>query len=304
MVKNKTYGCQSMIEPLQGVILKRPEDAFTGQGHLEAHWRDFNYGGCPDYQAVLREFREFERIIEDHVPRVYYLPKDDRVGLDSIYTHDAVKITSRGAVLMNMGKEPRKNEPQVMKEFLEEQGMPVLGEITGGGRMEGGDVVWLDGQTLAVGSGYRTNREGIDQLKKLTGDFVKEIIEVPLPHAEGVDECLHLMSIISLVDWDLAVVYSRYMPVFFRQMLLERGLRLIEVDDGEYDRLASNVLALSPGKCLVLSGNPSIKNQLENAGVEVLEYPGKELSLKGTGGPTCLTCPVWRTMQKRAQGRT
>lgn len=289
-----TYGCHSMIGKIERIIIKHPADAFISQGYLSRHWSSFNYTGCPNYEKVLQEFDGFEKIIKAHVPEVYYLPKDEAVGLDSIYTHDPVKITRKGAILLNMGKEQRKNEPASIRGYLKKLKIPILGAVTGEGRMEGGDMVWLDEQTLAVAQGYRTNEKGIRQLKELTGDIVKEFIVVPLPHAGGPMECLHLMSIISLIDKDLAVVYSRYMPVFFREILVQRGIRLIETDEGEYNTLGSNVLALAPGKCLYLSGNPKTKKKMEAAGVEVIEYEGSELSLKGTGGPTCLTCPVKR----------
>jgi N-dimethylarginine dimethylaminohydrolase len=283
-----------MVGKIEQIIIKRPEDAFISQEYLDTQWKAFNYNGCPDYEKVLREYEALEKIIKAHVPEVHYLSKRDEVGLDSIYTHDAVKITKKGAILMNMGKVQRKNEPGVMKDYLIELGIPVFGAITGKGRMEGGDVMWLDEQTLAVARGYRTNDEGIRQLKELTKDIVKELIPVPLPHAGGPTECLHLMSIISMIDKDLAVVYSRYMPVVFREFLIDRGIQLIEVDDEEYKNLGSNVLTLAPRKCLVLAGNPGTKQKMEAVGVEVFEYEGSELSLKGTGGPTCLTCPVLR----------
>jgi N-dimethylarginine dimethylaminohydrolase len=283
-----------MIGKLQRVLLKRPDQAFIDQQNLEAQWQAFNYSSCPDYREVLREYDDFETIIKAHVPDVHYLPHHEAAGLDSIYTHDPVKISSSGAILMNMGKAQREPEPRILKEYLEELGIPVLGEIGGKGRMEGGDILWLDEQTAAIASGYRTNREGIRQFIRLTEGFLDEIIEVPLPHADGPSACLHLMSIISLVDTHLAAVYSRYMPVFFRELLLDRGIHLIEVDDSEYKTLGCNILALEPGKCLLPAGNPKIKRQLETEGIHVYEYPGRELSLKGTGGPTCLTCPVLR----------
>jgi N-dimethylarginine dimethylaminohydrolase len=289
-----SYGCRSMTGTIRRIILKHPADAFVSQGRLEANWQRFNFSACPDYQQALREFDTFEAIIKSHVPKVHYLPHHESAGLDSIYTHDPVKITPHGAILMNMGKELRRHEPGILREFLQELDVPVLGEIGGEGRMEGGDIAWLDEKTAAVAHGYRTNHEGILQFRELTRDFIEEFIIVPLPHAEGPAECLHLMSVISMVDTDLAVVYPRYMPVFFRELLLHRGIRMIEVDDAEYTNLGCNVLALAPGKCLMLSGNPVTAGNLRAAGVEVHEYYGLELSVKGAGGPTCLTCPVLR----------
>lgn len=159
-------------------------------------------------------------------------------------------------------------------------GVPILGRITGEGRLEGGDVCWLDERTVAVGEGYRTNAEGIRQLRGLLGDAVDEVIVVPLPHWTGPDDCLHLLSFISPVDHDLAVVYSRMMPVPFRQLLLERGIRLVEVPDEEYDSMACNVLAVAPRQCIMLAGNPITQQRLEAAGATVWTYEGKDLCLK------------------------
>jgi N-dimethylarginine dimethylaminohydrolase len=160
--------------------------------------------------------------------------------------------------------------------------------------MEGGDVVWLNERTLAVGRGYRTNAEGIRQLEEMTAGMVDRFIEVPLPHADGADACLHLMSLISLIDRDLAVVYSRYLPVFFRKILMNMEIELIDVPDDEYERLGTNVLALAPRRCLYPAGNPETLANMTRAGARVFTYPAEEISLKGTGGPTCLTCPVLR----------
>ncbi|MBS4538122.1 amidinotransferase [Clostridium sp. D2Q-11] len=288
------YDSQSMVSTIGSILIKHPKDAFISQENLKEKHEEFNYIGCPDYEKVLEEYKTFEQIIKDYVENIYYLPKDDNTGLDSIYTHDTAKITSKGAIYFPMGKRLRRGEPEATKEYLESIGIPTLGQIKGKGKMEGGDVVWIDEETVAIGRGYRTNDEGIKQFKELVKDFVKEVIVVQLPHAEGPDECLHLMSIISMVDRDLAVVYSKYMPVFFRDYLLEKGIKLIEVNDKEYEYLGSNVLALSPRKCLMLKGNPITKKKLIEAGAEVFEYEGYDLSYRGTGGPTCLTMPLYR----------
>ena len=289
------YGCQSMTGKIDTILIKRPEQAFISQEHLKENWEKFKYFGCPDYQKVLDEYAVFEEYIREHVPNVHYLPQDDRTGLDSIYTHDPLKITKKGAVYFPMGKELRSGERHATRAYLEAQGVPTLGEITPPGKMEGGDVLWIDEKTVAIGRGYRTNDEGIRQFKELTeGCGIEEYIVVPMPHGGGVDECLHLMSIISFVDTKKAVVYSKFMPVFFRELLIDRGIELIECNDEEYDYLGSNVLCVEPGKCITIAGNPDIVKKMEAAGVEVFTYEGKELSYRGTGGPTCLTCPVAR----------
>ncbi len=286
--------CSSMYAPLKHVIVKHPKDAFRSQAHLSDEWKTFNYLSEPNYEEALREYAEFIRILEKYVDTIDYLPANDEVGLDSLYAHDPVKFTPNGAIILKSGKKLRQPEAAVYKAFLQEKGIPIIGELTGEAVSDGGDLVWLDDRTLVVGRGYRTNDEAIHQLKEMTADMVDEFIVVQLPHDLGEAECLHLMSFISMVDRDLAVVHSPLMPVFFRQLLIERGIQLIEVPKDEYDALGCNVLALAPRVCVIPEGNKVTKQQLLDASATVFEYKGDEITVKGTGGPTCLTCPVVR----------
>ncbi len=284
----------SMYKNLNKVILKHPKDAFVSQEHLRNEWKKYNYINEPDYIKAQQEFEQFLSIIKEHVAEIEFLPVSESAGLDSLYAHDPVKFTKAGAIILKSGKKLRQLEAAAYKQFLQEKNIPIVGELTGDAVADGGDLVWLDDRTLLIGRGYRTNDEAIRQIQEMTKDLVDECIVVPLPHDQGEGECLHLMSIISIVDENLAVVYSRLMPVFLRQLLIRRGFQLIEVPEEEYHRLGCNVLALAPRVCVMVSGNPSTKEQLLAAGATVYEYEGNEISYLGTGGPTCLTCPVVR----------
>ncbi|WP_391120192.1 dimethylarginine dimethylaminohydrolase family protein [Psychrobacillus sp. L3] len=288
-----TYN-SSMFRKLDRVIVKHPTEAFISQAHLADQWTVFNYLQEPNFEEAVREYKGFIEILEKHVPQIDYLPAADTVGLDSIYAHDPVKFTPAGAIILKSGKKLRQPEAIVYKKFLQEKEIPIIGELTGDAVSDGGDIVWLDDKTLVVGRGYRTNDEAILQLKEMTATYVDEFIVVQLPHDQGEAECLHLMSFISMVDKDLAVVHSPLMPVFFRQLLIERGIQLVEVPKAEYDTLGCNVLALAPRVCVIVEGNESTKQQLLDAGATVYEYKGQEISVLGTGGPTCLTSPVVR----------
>ena len=290
----EAYNGQSEVKKIQSVLMKSPAKAWLGQENVNRQWQKLQYPKKPNFEKVLSEYNQFAAIIENNVPEVYYLPEDDTTTLDSIYTHDPVVITSAGAILCNMGKHERKKEPEMAGKFLESIGIPVIGRIEPPGTLEGGDIVWFDDQTAAVGVGYRTNREGVTQLRELTRGLVDEIVEVPLPHWNGPEECLHLMSMISPVDRDLAVVYSKMMVVPFREYLLKKKIKFIEVPDEEYDNFACNVLALEPRKCIMVAGSPRTKKALEKEGAVVFEYPGEDVSIKGGGGPTCLTRPILR----------
>lgn len=288
------FGSQSEFDRIKRLLLKHPRDAFLSQENIQAQWKELNYTSLPDFDRAVEEYDEFVRLLEGFIPEILFLPVDDRTGLDSIYVHDSLFVTNRGAVLCGMGKEKRQGEPLAAEEFIKELGIPILGSITGEGKLEGGDLVWIDEHTIAVGWGYRTNKEGIRQLKKLTSDSVDEYVTVPLPHWQGPGDVMHLMSLVSPVRRDLVVVYPRLLPVFFREWLLQREIRLIEVPDSEFETMGCNVLAVAPGECIMISGNPQTKRLLEKAGIRVYEYAGEEISRKGAGGPTCLTRPLLR----------
>ena len=190
----------------------------------------------------------------------------------------------------------RAGEPAAQETALRALGCTIIGSIQPPGRLEGGDVAWLNERTIAVGHGYRTNESGIAQLRSLLGDSIDELLTVALPHWRGPGDVFHLMSIVSPVDRDLAVVYSPLMPVPFRERLLQQGMTLVEVPDHEFDSMGANVLAIAPRRCVMVAGNPVTRARLEAAGATVLEYEGNEISLKGGGGPTCLTRPLGRRM--------
>ncbi len=293
--RNMKYGCSSEVGEIKNLLLKHPREAFVRQQNINGQWMDLHYSGPPDYEKAVEEYRSFVALLQRFVPEIHYLPQNENTGLDSIYVHDPVVITERGAILCRMGKQGRKGEPMAVGEFLRDLEVPVLGEIISPGKLEGGDVVQFDSQTLAVGQGYRTNAEGIRQLQELTKDFIKELVIVPLPHWNGPQDVLHLMSFISPVEQNCALVYSRLMPVPFREWLLSRDIKLIEVPDEEFETMGCNVLAVAPETCIMLSGNPRTRQLLEQYGVDILEYSGEEISKKGAGGPTCLTRPLYRS---------
>lgn len=288
------YGSQSEVLRIQSLLLKHPRDAFINQENVRTQWKELNYSDPPDFDKAIAEYDDFVGILKKFVPDIHFLPPDEQTGLDSIYVHDQFVITNAGAILCSMGKDQRRGEPSAAAKYLDELGIPVVGSISGRRKLEGGDVVWIDERTVALGLGYRTDEEGIRQFRELTTDTVDECVTVPLPYWEGPEDVMHLMSLISPVREDLAVVYSRLLPVSFRDWLGKRGFQFIEVPDSEFETMACNVLAVSPGQCIMIEGNPETRAMLEKAGVEVLEYRGEEISRKGAGGPTCLTRPLLR----------
>ena len=279
---------------LASVLLKHARQAFINEATIASQWKRLNFSAPPDLSRALDEYERFAEIVATSGCEILWLPADGSATLDSIYTRDAAIESEGGVILASMGKASRAAEPELQAHMLQTLWWPIAGSIVPPGHLEGGDLIWLEGRTLAVGLGARTNAEGIRQLKVLLGDSIDELIVVPLPDYPGQHDVMHLMSLISPVDRDLAVVHSRLLPDAFRQTLLERGIRLVEVIDAEFDTMGCNVLALGPGDCVMLSGNPKTRAALEKAGASVRVYDGVEISLKGGGGPTCLTRPLVR----------
>lgn len=286
--------CHSEVGRIKSLCIKNVQAAFINHHHIDEYWQQLNFTGKPDLDKAIGEYENFEAVLKDYAAEIFHLPEDDAVNMDSVYCRDAAVATNSGMIICNMGKEARMNEPFAEKKAFDAAGIPVLGSIIEPGTLEGGDVAWLDEKTLAVGHTYRTNEEGIHQLKTLLHPMDVEVITVPLPHYKGMSDVFHLMSILSPVDKDLAVVYSPLMPIAFRNLLLKKGYQLVEVPDEEFDSMGCNVLALAPRVCLMVEGNPATQKALEAAGCKVIVYKGEEISVKGGGGPTCLTRPVSR----------
>lgn len=291
---NKEFGCQDMTSTIRRVLIKSPENAYKNQVNIDSQYQDLNYFGKPDFVRSLEDYESFRSILKKSGVEIHDLPADDITSLDSIYTHDPCLISNSGVVLCSMGKILRQKEPEMISKYFKSLNIPIIGKISPPGKLEGGDIVWIDNRTVAVGVGYRSNLEGIAQLKEILSDDVDEIIPVHLPHWTGPSDCLHLMSNISPIDRDLFLVYSKLLPVSFREYLLDRGIKLLEVPDDEYESMGCNVLAIAPKKVIMIEGNDVTKNLLEKEGVDVSTYPGLEISYKGAGGPTCLTRPFLR----------
>ncbi len=286
---SRNYGAQSMIGPLRRVMVRRPDEEYAGADPGEWH-----YSASPDLEKSRREHDSLAALLENAGAEVLYHDEPLPGLADAIYVFDPVLVTDRGTVVLSMGKRLRRGEEEPLARALEALGVPVLGSLHGPARVEGGDLLWIDHDTLAAGIGFRTNREGVRQLGGILADAGITVVPVELPYHSGPNACLHLLSLISIVDDRLAVVYPPLLSVPFWQLLQDLSFRTIAVPDEEFPSMGTNVLALSPGKCVMLDGNPITRRLLEEAGCEVRTYVGNEISLKAEGGPTCLTRPVLR----------
>ena len=271
---------------LERVLVRPPlaEDA--------EHWREYGWRAAPDHAAAAAEHELLCGILETAGAEVV-ISRHDPGNPDAIYVYDPVLVGARGAVLLRPGKQGRRGEPAAISSSLAAADVPVAAELADPVQAEGGDTVWLDERTLLVGIGYRTNEAGVPALADAFPGV--EIIAFDLPHWNGSGEVMHLMSFISPLDRDLALVYPRIAPVRLLVLLAERGIAVVDVPDEEFESQGSNVLALGPRRALALDGNPETRRRMELAGVDVVAYRGDEISKKGDGGPTCLTRPLLRS---------
>ncbi|MFT4038102.1 MAG: arginine deiminase family protein [Thermomicrobiales bacterium] len=287
------WGGHSMSAPLQRVIVRQPA---SPQG--DAQWREFAYEHPIDEAVTAAEHAALRQTLAAAGVEVIAAGPDAEGLLDAMFAFDASIMSDAGAIVLRSGKDLRLPEADLATATYEALGIPVAGRIAAPGTVDGGDTVWLDAQTLAVGRSYRTNDEGIAQLRAILAPQGVEVITTDLPHWRGPGECLHLMSFISPIAEKLAVVFLPMMPVPFVRELQARGWEFVEVPEEEFLTHGCNVLALAPRKVLVCEGSPITRGRLEAAGCEVLTYKGDELSHNRAGGPTCLTRPILRDMER------
>jgi N-dimethylarginine dimethylaminohydrolase len=285
----------SMVGPLQRVLVCSPRTAGWNQPECAARWQDLGFHHAPDFATGQAQHQSLCRELETAGAEVVELPASADLSLDAAYTHDASLATDFGLILMCPGKANRVAEGKSHGEFASQLGIPILGEITAPGTAEAGDILWLDSKTLLIGHGYRTNAAGIAQMRAMLAPKGVEVLSAPLPHGSGPSACLHLMSLISLLDDQTALVDLPWLSVETVELLNSRGFKFIEIDDSERDTLACNVLALGHKRLLAIEENRKTNTRLRQAGFDVHTFPASEICINGNGGPTCLTRPLLRS---------
>jgi dimethylargininase len=286
------FGVRSMVAPLRRVLLRRPA---TSGDFAAANWRQ------PDPVLLTRQHEQLCQLLTDLGCEVEVAAAVSDL-VDATYVRDAGMVTGQGAVLFQMAKPVRAGEPELLGAAVEAAGVPVVGRLTGPARADGGDIIWLDESCVLVGRSYRTNADGVRQLREILAGQDVRVESVDMPHDQGPGHVLHLMSVISPVADDLAVVYPPLAPVPLMEELAARAVRIVPVPPEEYETMAGNVLPVRPGVVVMLDGNPQTRKALEAAGCEVHGYNGSEISLKGDGGPTCLTQPLLRSAISASTG--
>jgi N-dimethylarginine dimethylaminohydrolase len=295
VVDAHAFNGHSMVGRLQRVLVCSPRAAGWNQLPVADHWRLLGFFHPPDFATAQAQHDELCRQLESAGAEVFHLPPASDLSLDAVYTHDPSLASDYGLIGLYPGKPNRIPEAPRHVEFCRGLGMPVLGQIQPPGKTEAGDMVWLDSATLLIGQGYRTNASGIGQMRALLQPHGVEVLSAPLPYGPGPSACLHLMSLMSLLDEQTVLVDLPWLAVETVELLQSRGYRFIEIEYSERDTLACNVLSLGGKRLLALEENRQTNDKLRHAGFDVRTFPGSELCINGGGGPTCLTRPLLRT---------
>jgi N-dimethylarginine dimethylaminohydrolase len=289
------FNGHSMVGRLKRVLVCSPRTAGWNKPSNADRWRELGFFHPPDFANAQAQHDELCRQLESAGAEIFNLPTASDLSLDAVYTHDPSLASDYGLIGLHPGKLNRIPEAQRHIEFCLSQGIPTLGRIQPPGKTEAGDMVWLDSATLLIGQGYRTNADGIAQMRALLQSHGVEVLSAPLPHGQGPSACLHLMSLMSLLDERTVLVDLPWLAVETVELLQSRGYRLVEIEYSERDTLACNVLALGDKRLLALKENQATNQKLRHAGFDVKTFPGSELCVNGGGGPTCLTRPLLRT---------
>ncbi len=292
------FNGHSLTGELRWVMVCPPGNAGWDDPRRSNRWRELGFRHAPDFEAAQTQHETLCRLLRESGVDVVALPAARSLTLDAVYAHDASLPTDRGLILMNPGKKNRVPEAKAHAAFCRELGIPVFGAIRLPGTTETGDFVWLDRRTLLIGHSYRTNGAGIEQVRTLLSSKdprkTVSVLSVPLPYGLGPSECLHLMSLMSMLDERTILVDLPLLAVETVELLKARGFRLIEIDYRERDALGCNVLALGRGRLIAIRENAKTNQRLRRAGFDVRTFPGSELCINGGGGPTCLTRPLMR----------
>ncbi len=289
-----SFNGHSMVAPLKRVLVCTPRSAGWNQPARIEEWRELGFHHPPDFAKAQSQHEIVCRELQAAGAEVIELCTAADLSLDAAYAHDASLTTDFGLILMHPGKTNRLPEAKHHGFFCGQLGIPTFAEISAPGSAEAGDIVWLDAKTLLIGHGYRTNAEGISQMRATLARRGVEVISAPLPYGPGPSACLHLMSLVSLIDEHTALVDLPWLAVETIELLKSHGYQFIQIDYSERDTLACNVLSLGGKRLLAIEENRKTNEKLRAAGFEVRTFPGSEICINGSGGPTCLTRPLLR----------
>jgi len=288
------FGAQDMVSPLKKVLMKKPQNFMS-----KVNLKKWNYESPLSQKIIEKNYSEFYEIIKFSGTEIIDLniENENEELCDSIFTHDPSLVIKAGAIILNMGKKLRKKESEIHEKFYKSIDIPIIGKIIEEGTVEGGDCLWIKNDTLLIGESFRTNQSGIHQLKKILNYYGVKVIPIALPKQNNVSSCFHLMSLVSMLDHDLAIGCLSLFSFDLIKIFNDNNIKLISIPEEEYFKsktLAVNILTLSPRKLVFIKGYPKTAELLINEGNEINIFNGNELCIKAEGGPTCLTRPILR----------
>ncbi len=289
------FGAQNMISPLKKVLMKKPQKFMS-----KVNNQKWNYASPLNQNLINENYKDFYKIIKKFGTKIIelHLENENEELCDSIFTHDPSLVLDEGAIILNMGKQLRINETSAHAHFYKSKNIPIIGKIKNEGTVEGGDCLWINNKVLIVGESYRTNKKGIEQLNKILKLLNIKLIPIQLPKNNNKTSCFHLMSIISMLDNDLAIGCEKLFPSDLTKTLNKNGIKLLKIPEDEYyesKSLAVNILALSPRILVTIKGYPKTLDLLLKSDCIINLFSGSELCIKAEGGPTCLTRAIWRS---------
>lgn len=282
----ENYGAQSMVRPLRAVLVKRPGPAFAAAFDDPSH----GFLHQVDLDQAQSEHDDFCALLESLGVAVHTLDVET-TSPDLVYAYDPMLVADNGVIPLRSGKPNRVGEERALEEWAAAAGIPTLGRIEAPGTVDGGDTFWLTPDIFCIGRSLRTNRSGVAQLTEIVGGRI-EVFDVP--YGNGPEECLHLLSVISPVAEDAAAVYLPLLPAGLWELLVENDIKLIPIPEEEFESQGCNLLTIRPGVVAMVEGNPRTQAILEEKGIEVHTFIGKQICINGSGGPTCLTRPLYR----------
>ena len=288
------YGAQDMVSSLKKVLMKKPQNYMS-----KVNLKKWNYESPLSQKIIEENYNEFYQIIKNSVAEIVDLniENENEELCDSIFTHDPSLVINEGAIILNMGKNLRKKETEEHEKLYNSIDIPIIGKIIDEGTVEGGDCLWIKNNTLLVGESFRTNPSGINQLKKILNNYDVKVIPIKLPKQNNVNSCFHLMSLVSMLDHDLAIGCMSLLSFDLIKIFNDNNIKLISIPEDEYFKsktLAVNILTLSPRELVLIKGYPKTVELLLNEGSYINLFNGNELCIKAEGGPTCLTRAILR----------
>lgn len=276
--------CDSEVGKLRDVIMRRPGKEV--EYITQENYGDFRWKAPMDIEKARAQHDALTDIYRAHGVNVHYVENQREDRPNALFMRDQVFMTPEGAILCRNGISARRGEERYTAETLSKLGVPIIKTINGEGWFDGACGMWIDRQTVILGTSARANKKGIEQVEsELRNIGVTDIINFQIPYGHA-----HLDGLMNIADKKTAVLFPWQVPYDVVKQLLDRDFTIVEATNFEEIKWGScmNFVALEPGKVVMPAGNPETKAKMEDVGIEVIETDMSEI-LKGWGAIHCMT---------------